>query len=46
MGQSEVKRQLAQRVLRWEDNIKTGLKEKLLQPVDYNQLAQDRDTCE
>jgi hypothetical protein len=43
MGKPEGRRPLGRSRHRWEDNIKTGLRERGCGDLDWIQLAQDRD---
>jgi hypothetical protein len=44
VGRSEGKRTLGKPRIRWEDNVKIGLQEIGWDVMDWNDLAQDRDT--
>ena len=44
MGKLEEKRPLRRPKRRWEDNIKIDLQEVRFECVDWNDLAQDRDS--
>ena len=45
MGKPEEKRPLGRPRRRWEDNIKMDLQEVGCVGMDWNELAQDRDSC-
>jgi hypothetical protein len=45
VGKSEGKRPLGRPRRRWEDNIKTGVRERGWGGMDWIDLADDRDKC-